>query len=697
MIWLASYPRSGNTFIRNILNDVYGLESSSFFEKKGEPENYTDFPFVKCHLLPEELIPNNKDIKAVYLIRDGRDALVSMAHQRRDIYEPNSNFEDNFREALIAANGSYFGGWSHNVEQWIKRTTIFIRFEDLIKNPLEQCDRLRKIIELPPANKEMLPTFKSLKFGKPKYGRGKRIAKTEEEELDIVKKSFRKGVAGGWKDELSEELHDLFWSYHRDTMERTGYAYDGSTKEPEIDFDYDIMKLQGYKTPKSEKKYKVLIEANKLLMHRNDGVKRYVIELLKALYPVANNPDGRWQIDVFVKGRIHPLSEYGKQLFVPGNTENKHSRFYQLFIFSRSIVMAILPEKIYEYLVTTYKKALMKVGLEFAKAVWLIYKKISVLKGRNKTEDKCPPQTGTIDAGTYDLIHVPLAQHYKPFVDKKNNYLLTLHDFTHLFFKDYHLKKNIKMAENGMDFFLEQNANYIAISKSTKQDFLQEYDTKNCKVDIIYEAADNKKFKPHFNEKLTLFVCSVYNIPDFPFLLTLSTIEPRKNLINTIKAFELLISENPDLDTRLIIAGKKGWKSNEAYKIKNTNRIIFTGFIDESHLPVIYSKALALCYVSHYEGFGLPPLEAMSCGTPVIYGDNSSMTELYSDVGLPADSSDINSIKEQMYKISTDKELKGELSKKSLKRSFDFSWRETASQTLKVYENNIINYSIKDC
>ena len=151
-----------------------------------------------------------------------------------------------------------------------------------------------------------------------------------------------------------------------------------------------------------------------------------------------------------------------------------------------------------------------------------------------------------------------------------------------------------------------------------------------------------------------------------------------------------MLDENPTLNINLVIGGKNGWKSKDLLQLRHKKNIIFTGFVDENDLPILYNEAEALCYISFYEGFGLPPLEAMSCRTPVIYGDNSSMKEFFEGYGLPAKADDVSAIKEQMKKILTDPALREELKEKSLERSFDFSWRQTAIDTLAVYERTIL-------
>ncbi len=119
MIWLASYPRSGNTFFRIVLHEVYGIPSSTFHREDAYPvdDDYASYPVVKTHLLPHEIVPQNPDIPAVYLVRDGRDAVVSMAHHRTDLVAAGSDYAENLTATILAADGSHFGGWSEHARQ----------------------------------------------------------------------------------------------------------------------------------------------------------------------------------------------------------------------------------------------------------------------------------------------------------------------------------------------------------------------------------------------------------------------------------------------------------------------------------------------------------------------------------------------------------------------------------------------------
>lgn len=226
MIWLASFPRSGNTFFRIILYEVYGIESSVFGHdqlKKSDTE-YTHYPVVKTHLLPHQLIPNDPDIPAIYIVRDGRDALISMAHHRKNIIAPGSDYYQNLQEAIIAAKGSFFGGWSKNVLEWSKRASIIIRFEDLIQRPIETVESIRGIIDLPEPKLEKLPTFQDLKSKNYNF-------KTNNNHIVLNKKGrrekfFRSGQTKNWTSEMPGDLQDSFWKFHRKGMLRLGYTED---------------------------------------------------------------------------------------------------------------------------------------------------------------------------------------------------------------------------------------------------------------------------------------------------------------------------------------------------------------------------------------------------------------------------------------------------------------------------------------
>lgn len=259
-VLLASFPRSGNTYLRNILYEVYGIYSwnnlRKFYnnaeniaklksrigmgkneeqklKKLAELEQFSNFPIMKTHELPSEILPYCvEDVKMIYMIRDGRDACVSAAHHRSDLIAPGSDYLSNLRDAIEPGTGTYFGGWTKNIEEWMKISHEVIFFEELVKDPIGETERLRELLDLPEPQTDKLPTFESQREGKAYFGGNARPQLSEEEKDDFNKKFFRKGKTGGWKEEMPEELQERFWQLHGDMMEKLGYMKNGSINRP---------------------------------------------------------------------------------------------------------------------------------------------------------------------------------------------------------------------------------------------------------------------------------------------------------------------------------------------------------------------------------------------------------------------------------------------------------------------------------
>ncbi len=223
MIWLASYPRSGNTFFRNILFEVYGVRSSIYHlgKKKKLDSNFASFPIVKTHLLPHQLPLEKQSFKSIYLIRDGRDSVVSLAHHRKDIKKTSANYLKNLVEVILGIGNSFPGGWSRHVRDWGNHSSIIIRYEDLIQDPIGQVERLRSIINLPEPKLDKLPTFQSQKKGTANYSSEKNVS--ELNKPDLSNTFFRRGVSGSYKDEMPKGIQFLFWLKHQKQMKKFNY------------------------------------------------------------------------------------------------------------------------------------------------------------------------------------------------------------------------------------------------------------------------------------------------------------------------------------------------------------------------------------------------------------------------------------------------------------------------------------------
>lgn len=179
-----------------------------------------------------------------------------------------------------------------------------------------------------------------------------------------------------------------------------------------------------------------------------------------------------------------------------------------------------------------------------------------------------------------------------------------------------------------------------------------------------------------------------YGLPE-NYILYVGTIQPRKNIISLIEAYNLL-RQRREVAPKLVIVGRKGWLYDSLFeRIKAlglSDEIIFTGFVPDEELPSIYDGAIIFAYLSLFEGFGLPPLEAMACGVPVIASNTTSIPEVVGDAALTVTPTDINSIVNAMETILESPELAERLKTKGLERVKLFSWEKCAQETLDIYK-----------
>jgi len=231
----------------------------------------------------------------------------------------------------------------------------------------------------------------------------------------------------------------------------------------------------------------------------------------------------------------------------------------------------------------------------------------------------------------------------------------------------------------------------ITISSFSKKEIVKYADAKGIEIKIIYCGLDSGKLKSNLNEQAVQRVKSIYNLPE-DYFLYVGSIKPHKNLKAVIKAFNILLKEYPD--KRLVIAGIKLEQLNEDKEILNLydeNNMIITGFIKDSDLFPIYNIAECLIFPSKYEGFGLPPLEAMICGCPVIASNSSSIPEACGDAALYFDPFKVDELVEKMKLIINDKNLRSELINQGYKNIERFSWKIFAENLKAEFDDTIIN------
>jgi glycosyltransferase involved in cell wall biosynthesis len=231
-------------------------------------------------------------------------------------------------------------------------------------------------------------------------------------------------------------------------------------------------------------------------------------------------------------------------------------------------------------------------------------------------------------------------------------------------------------------------AHVLALSESARQDIIATYGIRPERVTMIPLAAP-AHFAPVTDEKELQRVRHTYGI-DGDYILSVGSIQPRKNLIRLVHAFSNLHRERTGVKLpKLVLAGKQGWLYGETLRVIAEsgvgNQILLTGYVSETDLPTLYSGAICFVYPSYFEGFGLPPLEAMKCGAPVIVGNQTSLPEVVGDAALLVNPFDEEEIASALARLIDNPGLRDKLRVKGLKRAAEFSWLHTAKRTLEVY------------
>ena len=240
---------------------------------------------------------------------------------------------------------------------------------------------------------------------------------------------------------------------------------------------------------------------------------------------------------------------------------------------------------------------------------------------------------------------------------------------------------------------IDEHTVVFAISEFTKNDLLA------CRPDLtarqvtVIPLAAGPAFAPCEWKSRRAEVRLKYGIPPaVPYVLSLATLEIRKNLDQVVKAFVLYLDQNKESALQLVLSGMSGWKLEELRGALSAaerwrHRIVLTGFVDDEDLSALYSDALCFVYLSRYEGFGLPPLEAMACGTPVISSNNSSLPEVVGDAGVMLDADETQGVVDALRRIASDDVYRACLSAAGLERARRFNWERCAEivvQTLVV-------------
>ncbi len=262
-----------------------------------------------------------------------------------------------------------------------------------------------------------------------------------------------------------------------------------------------------------------------------------------------------------------------------------------------------------------------------------------------------------------------------------------IHDLSHIRYREYHPKDRVEYFDRYLQKNIEKSAKIVTISEFTKKELIDLGLCDEQKIEVIYNGVD-EKFRP-INEREFAKVANKYDISYRSYFLFVGTLEPRKNLSTLLQSYLSYLekSKNP---LPLVLSGGIGWRSEYfddiLRKALNSGYVKRLGYVAEEDLIALYGGARAFVFPSLYEGFGLPPLEAMACATPVIASNSSSIPEVVGDAGILINPLDVDALSQALLRIEMDEDLCQTLSQKGLQRAKSFSWQSSAKALQKVIE-----------
>lgn len=281
-----------------------------------------------------------------------------------------------------------------------------------------------------------------------------------------------------------------------------------------------------------------------------------------------------------------------------------------------------------------------------------------------------------------DVLFVP--SHVVPLIHPRRT-VVTIHDLGYLYYPQAHTWGSRFYLHISTLFSVRAARRVIAISEATKRDLVDKYKVPNQKIRVIYHGRD-PLFQAVTDQAKIRETVTRYGVRQ-PYFIHVGTLQPRKNLGLLIETWDAL-RQTMESPPQLLLAGRRGWLYSslfESIRARGLGDLIkLADYVERDDLPALYSGSVALTFPSLYEGFGLPPLEAMSCGTPVLASNASSLPEVVGDASILLDPHDPAAWTNALSRVITDPQLRAEMSRKGLERAAHFSWEKCARETLAV-------------
>lgn len=265
--------------------------------------------------------------------------------------------------------------------------------------------------------------------------------------------------------------------------------------------------------------------------------------------------------------------------------------------------------------------------------------------------------------------------------------VITVHDLGAEYLPFTHQLKQILYLKVMTHYQLQTATKIIAVSESTKRDLVKKAGLPSEKISVIYEDIDKKVFRK-LSIDILRDILNKYKLRRKKYFLFVGTVQPRKNLERLIASFKQFLDRQQGEEISLVLVGQKGWQSENIYKLAQQDslagKVRFLGRVPDEDLAGLYGGAIALTYPSLFEGFGLPILEASSCGCPVITSNTSSMPEVAGRAGILVDPLNSEEITEAMLKLYTNDIFRNNLIDKGYINLKRFDWEKTARETVKI-------------
>ena len=264
--------------------------------------------------------------------------------------------------------------------------------------------------------------------------------------------------------------------------------------------------------------------------------------------------------------------------------------------------------------------------------------------------------------------------------------VVTIHDVAYKMHPEWFSIRDRVVLGSGIAWTIRRAGKVITVSEHARREMEAVFPFAGPKIEVTLGAADPRFTKLEEN-RLNEELLAQKDIR-CPFILAVGNLQPRKNLSHLINAFAK-IKKHTGISHQLVIAGKALWRESEVYRAVREhgleNHVVFTGYVPDEDLVQLYNQADVFVYPSLYEGFGLPVIEAMACGTPVVTSDSSSIPEVAGDAAMLVNPEDVESIAQGLETVVTNTSLKEALGRKGVEQARKFTWEKTAEQTLRIY------------